>query len=234
MSFSSDVKEECAKIIPEEKHCLKAELAGFLLSEEGVVPDKKTLEKPCCKRAFIRACFLRSGTVSDPNRMYHLELSAKNEDISKLYVSLLDTFDVEFKTGSRGGKPIVYLKDGNQLADFLNVIEATRSYLQFENIRVLKNVGNRINREVNCETANIRKTAAAYQGSLLDIQRIEATIGLENLPPVLLEAARIRMEHPDASLTEMGALMDPPVGKSGMNHRFRKLHSIAEGKESIS
>ena len=123
---------------------------------------------------------------------------------------------------------VVYIKEGNQIVDMLNVIEAHLSLMEFENIRILKEMRGNVNRQVNCETANINKTVSAAVKQINDIVYIRDTIGFESLPAGLSEIARVRLEKPEATLKELGEYLEPPVGKSGVNHRLRKLCDLAE------
>ncbi len=228
MAFSADVKRELSEIFPRETHCQRAELAGFLVNGSLELPEREILEKNCCKRAFLRGLFLSGGSFTDPEKVYRAELYCSFEALSAFAVSILREFGIQAKTVVRNGKHVVYLKDGNQSADFLAVVGANRSLLELENIRVLKDVRNHVNRSVNCETANLQKTVSAGVSQLRDIERIRRGRGLDALPDALREVAVLRMQHPEATLLELAALCDPPVGKSGINHRLRRLHELAE------
>ena len=186
------------------------------------------LEKECCRRAFLRGTFLAAGTVSDPNRSYHLEFLCNSEEQREQLRLLLEAEGIQAGTARRGRKEIVYLKEGAKIADLLGLMEAHVSLLEFENARIMREVRGNINRKVNCETSNIRKTADAAAGQIEDLRLIEEKMGFAELPKALDETARIRLQYPTATLQELGGLMDPPVGKSGINHRMRKLHLIAE------
>ena len=142
---------------------------------------------------------------------------------------IVNTFSMDAKIVPRKKYYVVYLKEGNQIVDLLNVMEAYVSLMELENVRILKEMRNSVNRKVNCETANIHKTVSAAVEQIQAIELIRDTIGLEGLPERLEEIARIRLELPEATLTELGAALDPPVGKSGVNHRLRKLKTIADG-----
>ena len=141
---------------------------------------------------------------------------------------LIDSFDADAKIVERKERFVLYLKEGSQIVDMLNVMEAYVALMQLENVRILKEMRNSVNRKVNCETANINKTVSAAVRQLEDIRKIQKTIGFEHLPPQLAEIAQARLDHPDAALKELGTFLDPPVGKSGVNHRLRKLAEIAE------
>lgn len=199
------------------------------LREETALTEQKNLEKECCRRAFLRGAFLAAGTVSDPARSsYHLEFLCRTEEQGEQLKMLLDSAGIRAGTACRGRKNLVYLKDGSKIADLLSLMEAHVSLLAFENARIMREVRGNINRKVNCETSNIRKTADAAAGQIEDVRLIEKKIGFSGLPKTLDETARIRLQYPTATLQELGELMEPPVGKSGINHRMRRLHIIAE------
>ena len=138
------------------------------------------------------------------------------------------TFSVEAKIVIRKKYFVVYIKEGNQIVDMLNVMEAHLSLMELENIRILKEMRGNVNRQVNCETANINKTVSAAVKQINDIIFIRDTVGFESLPAGLAEIARVRLEKPEATLKELGEELEPPVGKSGVNHRLRKLCEMAE------
>ena len=192
------------------------------------------LEKVCCKRAFIRGAFMASGSMSDPNKAYHFEIVCRTPEQAARLQELMREFETEPKIVERKNHYVVYLKDGSQIVDMLNVMEAYVSLMNLENVRILKEMRNSVNRKVNCETANIGKTVTAAVKQITDIELIRDTNGLDSLPIPLREMAMVRLEHPEAPLKDLGQYMDPPVGKSGINHRLRKLaviaDSIREGK----
>ena len=198
------------------------------LNEERPLMEQTVLKRECCRRAFLRGAFLTSGTISDPNRSYHLEFLCNSEEQREQLRLLLGALGIPAGGVRRGKKELVYLKDGSRIADLLGLMEAHVSLLTFENARIMREVRGNINRKVNCETSNIRKTADAAAGQIEDVKLIEKRIGFSELPRALDETARIRLQYPTATLQELGELLDPPVGKSGINHRMRKLHAIAE------
>lgn len=185
------------------------------------------LMKSCCKRAFLRGAFLAVGSVSNPNNSYHFELVCQTMEQALQLQELMIEFECDAKTVERKGHYVVYIKEGAQIVDILNVMEAFVSLMNLENVRILKEMRNSLNRKVNCETANLNKTVVAAVSQKNDILLIKDHIGFEQLPDNLREMALVRLEYPEASLKELGALMDPPVGKSGVNHRLRKLSEIA-------
>ena len=186
------------------------------------------LEKTCCKRAFIRGAFMASGSMSDPNKAYHFEIVCRTPEQASRLQELMREFETEPKIVERKNYYVVYLKDGSQIVDMLNVMEAYISLMNLENVRILKEMRNTVNRKVNCETANISKTVNAAVKQIADIELIRDTEGLDSLPLPLREMAQVRLEHPEAPLKDLGKYLDPPVGKSGINHRLRKLAQIAD------
>jgi len=186
------------------------------------------IKNSCCRRAFLRGAFLCVGSMSDPVKGYHLELVTDNERKAFQIQQMIREFELDAKIIRRKKYFVVYLKEGSNIVDFLNICEAHVSLMQFENERIVKEMRNSINRRVNCETANISKTVNAAAKQISDIEKIRDTIGFSNLPQNLREMALVRMEYPDASLKELGGYLVPPVGKSGVNHRLRKLTEIAD------
>lgn len=186
------------------------------------------LEKTCCKRAFIRGAFMASGSMSDPNKAYHFEIVCRTPEQAARLQELMREFETEPKIVERKNYYVVYLKDGSQIVDMLNVMEAYVSLMNLENVRILKEMRNTVNRKVNCETANIGKTVTAAVKQIADIECIRDTEGLDSLPLPLKEMAQVRLEYPEAPLKDLGQYMNPPVGKSGINHRLRKLAAIAD------
>lgn len=182
----------------------------------------------CCKRAYIRGAFLGGGSISDPEKTYHLEFVNHSEEHSKGLCDIINSFGLNAKIVLRKDNYIVYLKEGEQIVDMLNIIGAHNALLKLEDIRVLKDVRNNINRIVNCETANLSKTINASIRQINNIEYIDKHIGINNLPENLIEIAKLRLDHREASLKELGKMLNPPIGKSGVNHRLRKLEEIAE------
>ena len=195
---------------------------------EGATTNGLILQNTCCKRAFIRGAFLAGGSMSDPNKSYHFEIVCHTHEQAKQLQSVMQSFDTDAKIVERKGHHVVYLKEGSQIVDMLNVMEAYVALMNLEKVRILKEVRNTINRKVNCETANINKTVNAAVKQVEDIELIRERIGLDNLPENLREMALLRLEYPEATLKELGNYLEPPVGKSGVNHRLRKLSAIAE------
>lgn len=183
----------------------------------------------CCRRAYLRGAFLAGGSITNPERGYHLEIVAPGREVAAKIAAVMESYDLVPRMVRRKGKYVIYLKEGEQLVRFLSVVGAHRALLEFENIRVYKDVRNNINRLVNCDTANLGKTVEAARRQVEKIRYLERTVGLESLPLGLREVARIRLENPDLSLKELGQLLTPKLGKSGVNHRLRRLEAIADG-----
>ncbi len=223
MAFSIDVSKE----LSEEDARRVLDAIKWDKRGDGGSIDGLILQKTCCKRAFLRGAFLANGSISDPNKSYHFELVCKTMGQAKQAQELMQLFDLDAKIVERKGHMVVYLKEGAQIVDMLNVMEAYVALMNLENVRILKDMRNQINRGVNCEAANIQKTVNAARKQVADIELIRDTIGFDELPAHLKEIAILRLENPDTPLKELGTLLDPPVGKSGVNHRLRKLSEIA-------
>lgn len=185
-------------------------------------------ENNCCKRAFIRGAFLAAGSMSNPEKSYHSEIVCASAREANRLRRMINSFGLDSKVIIRKKSYVVYLKEGSQIVDLLNVMEAPVALMEMENIRILKEMRNSVNRKVNCETANINKTVSAAVKQAEDIKYIRDSIGLDKLPEGLQEIARIRLEYPNATLKELGELLETPLGKSGVNHRLRKLSEEAE------
>ena len=186
------------------------------------------LKRSCCRRAFLRGSFLSAGSMSDPAKGYHLEFDCSDAGKARQLQELIRGFGIESRIVIRKKYHIVYLKEGAAIVELLNVCEAPRSLMNMENLRILKEVRNSVNRRVNCETANIAKTISAAARQTEDIEFLRTHYGFQNLPDNLREMAEIRLEHPDVPLKELGEFFDPVLGKSGVNHRLRKLSELAE------
>lgn len=208
------------------------------IGENLSVVNNLVIQNVCCKRAFIRGAFLAAGSMSDPEKTYHFEIVAPNEDKAEQIRDIINTFSVDAKIVKRKKYYVVYVKEGSQIVDLLNIMEAHVALMNLENVRILKEMRNSINRQVNCEAANINKTVMAASKQLEDIRYLKDTVGLGELAEGLEEIAELRLEYPEASLKELGALLNPPIGKSGVNHRLRKLSILAdnlrEQKEEVN
>lgn len=190
--------------------------------------DDLIIKNSCCQRAFLRGAFLCCGSMSDPQKGYHLEFVCNNMDQAEQLKNIIGCFDIEAKIVFRKKYYVVYIKEGSGIVDLLNVMEAHIALMNLENLRIIKEVRNSVNRRVNCEAANINKTVKASTRQVDDILYIKEHYGFTRLPDNLREMAEVRLEYPDAPLKELGEYLDPPVGKSGVNHRLRKLSELAE------
>ena len=198
------------------------------IGEEFSVVKNMILRHNCCKRAFIRGAFLAAGSMSNPEKSYHIEIVCMAMKKAEQLKSVINSFGLDAKVVGRKKSYVVYLKEGSQIVDLLNIMEAPIALMEMENIRILKEMRNSVNRKVNCETANINKTVSAAMKQVEDIRYIRDTIGLKELPEGLRDIAELRLEYPNETLKELGDLLQTPLGKSGVNHRLRKLSEIAE------
>lgn len=207
---------------------LKIQIEEFKNKEGSRVVDSRLIKNDCCRRAYLRGAFISSGSLSDPNKGYHLEFVCTDPKQAEQLQEILAGYDIEAHIILRKKYWVVYIKEGEAIVDLLNVVGAHTSLMELENTRILKEISNSINRRVNCETANIAKTVNAASKQTEDIIYIRDFYGLRNLPDKLREMAEVRLENPEASLKELGEMLDPPVGKSGVNHRLRKLSEFAD------
>lgn len=308
MSFSYDVRNELARVMPEKECCCRAELAALLQTatisweEQGTdlilgtemenaaiarkvfklfkqtyglqssvrmeprkrfgksrIYEVKTIipagqwsilgelglgeqirsrrqsltGKTCCKRAFLRGAFLNRGSVNRPEGEYHLEIIVADSRLAAELRRLMARFGIEARQFERKSNLVLYIKESEKISDFLRVVGASAALLEFENARVLKSVRNDVNRQVNCETANLAKTVDASVRQIECIRKLTRVQGWGSLPPELQELARLRLEYPDHSLKELGEMMATPLSKSGVAYRMRKLEKIAEERMQI-
>ena len=210
----------------------KTVLQAIELSEgeplENCVADSRLLLRNCCRRAFVRGCFLASGSISAPQKGYHFEIVCSDEQKAEQLRELIRSFEIDAKIVMRKKSYVVYVKEGAQIVDMLAVMEANVALMDLENIRILKEMRNSVNRKVNCETANINKTVNAAVKQMEDIKLVRQKIGFEQLNEGLAQVAELRMQYPEATLKELGMMLSPQVGKSGVNHRLRKLSAMAD------
>lgn len=191
--------------------------------------DKRIVKNTCCKRAYLRGAFLAGGSVNNPEGpSYHLEIASMYEAHCQALCQLSNRFHLNARCIERKKGFILYIKEGEKIIEFLNVIGAHQALLHFEDVRIMKDMRNSVNRLVNCETANLNKTIGAAVRQIDNIRLLERVIGLENLPEKLREVAEIRLKHPDMNLKEVGGLLKGRVSKSGVNHRLRKIDEMAE------
>ena len=221
-------------VITEEMRCQEIMLeTGILTVKEGFnmihygVPWA-LVKKKCCKRAFLRGAFLGGGSLSDPEKGYHFELVTGNEELCRDIAKLMGSLGFSAKVIERKKSFVVYLKESEQIVDFLNVAGAHGSLLLMENVRIMKEMRNQANRIVNCDNANLDKTILAAEKQIEAIEKINREKGLAFLPPKLREIAELRLEQKDLSLKELGEQLQPPLGKSGVGHRLARIQEIAE------
>ncbi len=201
---------------------------GVLPGDEGAELVKNILQASCCRKAFLRGAFLAGGSVSRPLGDYHLELVSQSNELAALIVKMMKSFSLPAKMTDRKGDYIVYLKEGGAIISFLSLVGAHTALLEFENVRIVKEMRNQVNRVVNCETANLGKVVKAALKQVAAIKYIEEKAGLGILAPSLREAAELRLEHQEAPLSELAELAAGQIGKAGMNHRLKKIEQFAQ------
>lgn len=191
--------------------------------------DKDLIKKPCCKRAYLRGAFLAGGSVNNPEgSSYHLEIASMYEEHCRALVELANKFHLNARFIERKKGFILYIKEGEKIIELLSIIGAHQALFKFEDVRIMRDMRNSVNRIVNCETANLNKTIGAAVRQIDNIKLLQKEVGLENLPEKLREVAEIRLKHPDINLKEVGDMLRGQVSKSGVNHRLRKLDEWAE------
>jgi len=206
------------------------------LNDLGILDDSlnisyripaRLVRKDCCAVSYLRGAFLGGGFVADPHGDFHFELTAEAAEMAEDLVALMARFEMEARVTKRRGLYAVYLKGAEPIVTFLALAGAHRALLRAEDVRVMKSVRNRVNRLVNAETANLMKSTDAAMAQLEGIGRLAGSQGLDGLPPALRELAYLRLEHPEASLRELGEYADPPLSKSAVYHRIRRLEELA-------
>ncbi|MDI6901502.1 MAG: DNA-binding protein WhiA [Anaerosomatales bacterium] len=206
------------------------------LGKLGIVDERLTpiytvpewlVAKDCCAVAYLRGAFLGGGFVADPHGDFHFELTAETDELAESLATLMQRFDMPAKITQRRGTYAVYLKGAEPIVTFLALVGAHRALLRTEDVRIIKEMRNEVNRLVNAETANLEKSARAALSQIEAIRRLAETRGLDNLPPALAELAELRLAHPDVSLRELGELADPPLSKSAVYHRIRRIEELA-------
>lgn len=190
--------------------------------------DLTVIQSMCCKRAYLRGAFLGAGSVSDPEKGYHLEYVNPTLGHAEFLQEVMTSLEMDPKIVVRKNNYVLYLKEGTQIVDLLNIMGAHVALMELENVRIVKEVRNNVNRIVNCETANLKKTVSAAVRQIQDIEYIQNTVGIHYLPENLQEVATYRLEYPSSTLKELGEILTPPVGKSGVNHRLKKISEIAD------
>ncbi|MGL4759868.1 MAG: DNA-binding protein WhiA [Sarcina sp.] len=208
-------------------------LAGILTEIDGILSldysiNNKFVNTEDKKRAFIKGAFIGGGSISNPEKTYHLEYVAHSEEFANDLRDIINHYKLNSKVIKRKNSFIVYIKEVEKIQDMLSVLGAHTCLLEMENIRIVKEMRNNVNRLVNCETANLSKTVNAAVRQVESIRYIDSTVGIKRLPKNLQEIAYLRLENPEESLKELGEMLEPPVGKSGVNHRLRKIEKIAQ------
>lgn len=214
-------------------HVIPAPQVSIAMHELQLLSVESDLKNPLlathdCKRTFLRGAFLGGGSISRPTSDYHLEMVTENEDFAHTIIKVMQSFSLKAKLTDRKNEYIVYLKDGESIINFLNVIGAHNAMMELENVRIVKEMRNNVNRVVNCETANLNKVVKAAVRQVNCIKYIDEHMGLENLPQPLQETAKLRLDYPDVSLNDLVEYAGG-LGKSGINHRLKKLQEIAIG-----
>lgn len=209
MSFASDIKDELLEL--------------KMWDMNSNMKQDEQLARLC-----IREAFIKSGSMNDPNKKYHLQIMFKTKKKATEMQMILNNFNINAKIIKKEKEYMLYLKDGEEISEFLALIGANKSVIKFEEIRVIKETRNDINRLVNCETANLNKIINTSVKQIEDIKLIKKKNQFNNLSDNLKEIAEVRIKNPEASLAELGKLLSIPIGKSGVNHRLKKISEIAE------
>ncbi len=212
------------------------EVTGGILSSLGLIdgagrlPEgikKDLLRKECCRRSYLRGAFIGGGSVNDPGGTYHMEIITNKEGHARDIKRLFMRFKLDARINTRKNWYVVYLKESDQIVSCLGIMGAHEALLDFENKRIFKDMKNQVNRLVNCETANLNKTVNAAVQQLESIMTVKEALGLDRLPLSLRQVAEVRINNPGASMRELGEMLSPRVGKSGISHRLRKLEELA-------
>ena len=198
------------------------------LNRNGLISDPVLYTMTCCKRAYLRGLFLASGTLSDPQKDYHFEITHEDEHFADEIRKLICGFGADAKLVKRKNRFVVYVKDSGMISEMLNVMGAHVAMMELENVKILKDVRNRVNRQVNCDQANINKALSASRKQLADIRYIREKTGFSGVAKDLIETAELRERYPEATLAELVMYNGDSVGKSGINHRLKKLSDIAD------
>ncbi|MGE5389815.1 MAG: DNA-binding protein WhiA [Deltaproteobacteria bacterium] len=218
---------EVSAHIDQKNRWIQQELKAFP-RDQGKPGTSSLLGKSCCKRSYLRGIFLSRGFVNRPEGDYHLEITFNDALLAAEIQKLLARFELHAHSFERKNNIVVYIKESEKIADFLRVVGASNALLDFENVRIIKSMRNNVNRQVNCETANLAKTIDASLRQTDLIEGLIARGGLESLPPNLRELALLRIDYPDNSLQELGEMLKVPLSKSGVAYRMRKLERLAE------
>ena len=206
---------------------------GISVMQRRGVPREITVRK-CCRMSFLRGVFLACGSVTDPEKEYHLEYVLGDEAFAQALVRLIARFDLKASSAVRRDMTMVYLKGQSAITDMLSIFGAQSARFAMEDAYIRKELRNNANRAVNCDSANVQRAVAAAARQTEAIRRLIEAKGEEFLPPALRETAKMRLQYPEVALEELGTLLDPPVGKSGVNHRLRRIEKMAKELEEES
>ena len=229
VSIHTDVRRKAGErysVVIEDKN--QQELAAERLGLKMPSLNPLLLEKDCCASAFFRGLFLVYGSVTNPQREYHLELAAPGDYLAEEVLLFGKGRGTQWKAAKRKGNALLYLKESEQIEEFLTTIGATKATLKLMDIKIVKDMRNKVNRATNCETANLDKTVGASQSQIADILYIQDHGGLSLLEEDLEELAQLRLDNPECSLRELAELLHPPISRSGVNHRLKRIQQFAE------
>ena len=215
MEYDPEIKGKCFLATIKRTQYLEKIMQLQLVNEE-------------LQRDIVRGTFLGAGSVTDPNKQYHLEIFFKEKNNAEYICNICKSYDINLKLFENNHTYILYIKEGEEISKFLALIGANKGVMNFEDVRITKEIKNNVNRLVNCETANLNKIVNASVNQINDIKLIQNLNKFEELPDYLKEIAVVRLKNPDMSLKDLGALLNTPIGKSGVNHRLQKIHEIAE------
>ena len=218
------------QIVDEEKIACIMEACGF--SREDTLAlhvNYPLVEEECCKAAFLRGAFLAGGSVTDPEKGYHMEISTTHSAVAReTFLLIQESMNIAPKTAARGGGQVLYIKQSELISDYLTYLGAPVAAMGIMEARLEKELNNKVNRRCNCDDANISKVVEAAQEQLAAIRVLKEAGLLEKLPAKILQAAKAREEHPASSLSELAEMMEPPITKPAMNHRLKKLVELAK------
>ena len=216
IEYEPEVKGKCYTATIEITEKLKDYFNNIFSKEEEIL------------RAIVKGAFLGAGSINNPEKKYHLEILFKTKENANYIINICKNFGINLKQLESKNKYILYIKEAEEISKFLALIGANKAVLKFEEIRIMREMKNTINRLVNCETANINKTVNAAVDQINDIKLIQNKNKFEELPEELREIALARLENPECTLKELGEKLVSPIGKSGVNHRLKKIHEFAE------
>lgn len=219
-------------VIDEEASLLLLKETGLYDADEmmgvRVIPDASIVQYACCKKNFIKSAFMLSGGMANPEIEYHIEIAAPSEEFADFIIKNLNYYEIPAKKTCRKSKYVVYLKKGDDVSDMLTLMGAAHSVLELQNVRIKKDVSNRVNRQLNCDNSNINRVMETALLQIEDIRYIENELGLDKLPAPLQEIAEARLNNAATPLAGLGEMLSPPIGKSGVNARLRKISEIAD------